>query len=116
MKPIMIGVMSPERIRQRVRAIIGGTYKPAPGEPKIWFASMKSLAEVLSDENRELLHVIVETKPSSISALAKTTGQKPWYLSRALKTLSNYGIVELKRRKNHMRPVVKAIEFRIVAH
>ena len=30
-------------------------------------------------------------------------------------TMSNYGIVEMKRERNHVRPVAKATEFRIVA-
>jgi predicted transcriptional regulator len=115
MEPLPIGVMSPERIRQRMQAIAGGTYKPPPGEPRIWFASMTSLAEVLSDENRELLRIIADTKPVSLSALAKTTGREMEALSRALKSLSRCGIVELKRRRNQVRPVVKAVEFRIVA-
>jgi predicted transcriptional regulator len=76
---------------------------------------MTSLAEVLSDENRELLRIIADTKPVSLSALAKTTGRETEALSRALKSLSRCGIVELKRRRNQVRPVVKAVEFRIVA-
>jgi len=107
--------MPQEKIRQRVMAIARGDYKPRPGEPRVWFTSMKSLAEVLSDDNRALLKVITETEPESISALAETTGRKPGNLSRTLKTMSHYGIVELKREKNHVRPVVKASEFRIVA-
>lgn len=116
MKPIVIGIMPQERIRERVLAIARGSYKPKPGEPKVWFTSMKSLAEVLSDDNRALLHVILETKPASISALAEFTGRKPSNLSRTLKTMSNYGIVELKRERNQVRPVAKATEFRIFAH
>lgn len=77
---------------------------------------MKSLAEVLSDENQALLHVILETQPESISALAEVSGRKASNLSRTLKTMSTYGILELKRERNQMRPVAKAIEFRIVAH
>lgn len=115
MKAIAIGIMSQEKIRERVLAIARGDYKPKPSEPKIWFTSIKSLAEVLSDDNRALLHVITETKPESISALAEATGRKPGNLSRTLKTMSNYGIVELKRERNHVRPVVKATEFRIIA-
>lgn len=115
MKPIVIGIMPQERIRERVLLIAGGSYKPKPNEPQIWFTSMKSLAEVLSDENRALLHVIMETKPASISALAEATGRKPGNLSRTLKTMSNYGIVELRRERNLVRPVVKATEFHIVA-
>lgn len=115
MKPIVIGIMPQERIRERVLLIARGSYKPKPSEPKIWFTSMKSLAEVLSDDNRALLHVIMETKPASISALAEATGRKPSNLSRTLKTMSNYGIVELRREQNQVRPVVKATEFRIIA-
>lgn len=41
--------------------------------------------------------------------------RKPGNLSRTLKTMSNYGIVEMRREKRHVRPFVKATEFRIVA-
>ena len=116
MKPIFIGIMPQEKIRERVLAIARGIYKPKADEPKVWFTSIKSLAEVLSDENRALLHVILETQPESISALAETTGRKPSNLSRTLKTMSNYGIVELKRERNQVRPIATATEFRIGAN
>ncbi|QYG06417.1 transcriptional regulator [Janthinobacterium sp. PAMC25594] len=116
MKPIFIGIMPQEKIRERVLAIARGIYKPKADEPKVWFTSIKSLAEVLSDENRALLHVILETQPESISALAEITGRKPSNLSRTLKTMSNYGIVELKRERNQVRPVATATEFRIVVN
>ena len=115
MKSIVIGIMSQDQIRQRVLAIARGDLKPGPGDPKVWFTSMKSLAEVLSDDNRALLRVIAETAPESISALAQATGRKPGNLSRTLKTMSHYGIVDLKRERNFVRPMVKATEFRIVA-
>lgn len=115
MKAIVIGIMPQEKIRARMLAIARGEYKPKPGEPKVWFTSMKSLAEVLSDENRALLKVISDTKPGSISDLAETTGRKPGNLSRTLKTMSNYGIVEMRREKRRVRPIAKATEFRIVA-
>ncbi len=114
-KAIVIGILPQDRIRERVMAIARGDYKPGPGEPKIWFTSMRSLAEVLSDDNRALLRVIAETEPESIAALALATGRKPGNLSRTLKTMSNYGIVDLRRERNVVRPVVKATEFRIVA-
>jgi predicted transcriptional regulator len=114
MKALVVGIMPQEKIRERVLAIARGDYKPKSGEPKVWFTSMKSLAEVLSDDNRALLKVITETRPESISALAEATGRKPGNLSRTLRTMSNYGIVDLQREKNHVRPVVKATGFRIV--
>jgi predicted transcriptional regulator len=115
MKAIVIGIMPQEKIRDRILAIARGEYKPKPGEPRIWFNSMRSLAEVLSDENRSLLQVIRDTNPQSITSLAETTGRKPGNLSRTLKTMSNYGIVEMRRERNHVRPVAMATEFRIVA-
>ncbi len=115
MQAIVIGIMPQDKIRERVLAVARGEYKPKPSEPRIWFTSMRSLAEVLSDENRALLRVIKETSPPSISSLAQATGRKPSNLSRTLKTMSNYGIVEMRNERNQVRPVVKATEFRIVA-
>lgn len=115
MKPIMIGILSQEKIRERILAIARGDYKPGPGEPRIWFTSMRSLAEVLSDDNRALLHLIVETRPESIAALAAASGRQPGNLSRTLKTMSGYGIVELKRVHNRVQPVARATEFTIIA-
>ena len=65
---IVIGVMSQEQIRARTIALAKCEYKPRAGEPKIWFTSMKSVAEVLRDQNRALLKVIRETNPDSLSA------------------------------------------------
>jgi len=70
---------------------------------------------VLSDDNRALLHVIKDAQPESISSLAQMTGRKPGNLSRTLKTLSNYGIVEMRREKNFVRPIAKATDFQIMA-
>ena len=115
MKAVVIGIMPQEKIRERVLSIARGEYKPKPSDPKIWFTSMRSLAEVLSDENRELLTVIQKAKPQSISSLADLTGRKTSNLSRTLKTMSNYGFVEMKREKNQVRPIAMATEFRIMA-
>src|SRR5450756_3065456 len=114
MKTIVIGIMPQDKIRERIYAIARGKYKPKPSEPKIWFTSMKSLAEVLSDDNRALLKIIRDTRPESVSSLAEATGRKPGNLSRTLKTMSNYGIVEMRREKKRVRPIAKATDFHIV--
>lgn len=115
MSKVMIGIMPQDQIRERVLAIAKGEYTPKASEPKIWFTSMKSLAEVLSDDNRALLKVIREAQPESITDLAAITGRKPGNLSRTLKTMSGYGLVEMKRENRHVRPVVKATKFQILA-
>lgn len=115
MKTIVVGILSQEKIRERMLSIARGDCKPKSTDPKIWFTSMRSLAEVLSDDNRALLKVIRDSKPESISSLADITGRKPGNLSRTLKTMSNYGFVEMKRENRHVRPIVKGTDFRIVA-
>ncbi|RYU57054.1 transcriptional regulator [Methylolobus aquaticus] len=115
MKAIVIGIMPQDKIRERILAIARGELKPKPGDPTIWFTSIRSLAEVLSDDNRALLKIIRDTAPASIALLAEQTGRKPGNLSRTLKTMSHYGLVEMRREKNQVRPIAKATEFKIIA-
>lgn len=116
MKPIVVGIMAPEKVRKRLLAIVRGEIRPGADEPKIWFSSMRSLAEVLSDANRALLRVILAERPESIARLAQITGRKPSNLSRTLATMSRFGIVELKREgPRRVRPIVLSADFRIVA-
>ena len=51
MKVIKIGIAPQEKIRERVLAIAKGEIKPKPSDPKVWSTSMRSLSQVLSDEN-----------------------------------------------------------------
>jgi predicted transcriptional regulator len=97
MKIIKIGIASQKDIRARILAIAKGELKPKSGDPKIWFTSMRSLTQLLSDENRTLLHVIRAFKPVSISELAELTGRKQGNLSQTLKSISNYGLVKMLR-------------------
>ncbi len=78
MNPITIGIMPQKEIRKRIYAIARGEYRPHPDEPKVWCTSMKSLAEVLSDNNRALLHVVCEKQSLSPSApWPKPRGEGP---------------------------------------
>ena len=115
MKKMTIGIASQKDIRARALAIARGDHVPAASEPKVWFTSMRSLAEVLSDDNRALLRMIREQKPESLSQLAEFTGRAPSNLSRTLKTMERYGLVEMHRELRTVRPVVTASEFVIRA-
>jgi predicted transcriptional regulator len=115
MKKIIIGIMSQEEIRKRTIAIAKGGYKPKRNEPRIWFPSMKSVAEVLSDQNRALLKMISEMEPESLKELADAAGRQQSNLSRTLKTMEQYGFVELKKKNKVVKPIAKATEFEIHA-
>lgn len=108
-----IGILSKDHYRKRTIAIAKGEYKPGKDEPKVWFESMESVGQVLSGQNQELLRIIRDSHPQSLTELEKTSGRKKSNLSRTLKTLSNYGIVDLVREKGTVRPVVRATEFRV---
>jgi predicted transcriptional regulator len=97
MKVLKVGIASYEEMKSRTIAIAKGQRRPAPGEPKVWFTSAESFAKVLSEKNRALLGVIAEAAPHSIAQLAELTGRKKSNLSRTLRTMQRYGLVELQR-------------------
>lgn len=112
-KTIKIGIISRENYRKRTIAIARGEYKTRRGEPKVWFESVQSMAQILSSENQELLRIIEEKKPGSLKELELASGRKRSNLSRTLKTMSRYGIVDLVKQKRAVRPVVKATDFKV---
>jgi predicted transcriptional regulator len=112
-KTIRVGIMPLERIKAYTVAIARGEHKRRADEPKVWFTSMKSFANVLSDENQALLRVIFDRKPQSITELESLTGRKASNLSRTLHTMERYGLVRLEegaqgRGRQKVRPVAVA--------
>ena len=97
MKVLRIGIASYEEMKARTIAIARGQHRTLANEPKVWFTSAESFARVLSDKNRTLLHSIAEARPNSLKELAELTGRKKSNLSRTLKTMSQYGLVVLKK-------------------
>ena len=96
MKTLQIGIASYDQMKARTLAIARGEYKPVRGEPTVWFPSVESFAKVLSDRNQELLALIVRKNPGSLTELAQLAGREKSNLSRTLKTLARYGLVELE--------------------
>lgn len=94
-RKITIGVMPLEQQKARTIAIARGEYRPHRDEPKVWFLSMASVSQVLSDENQNLLLTIAECHPESMSELADITGRKLSNLSRTLRTMEAYGLVKI---------------------
>src|ERR1700758_2787664 len=78
-------------------AIARGQRRLAPDEPRVWFPSTESFAKLLSASNRDLLRLIAEKGPSSLEELAQLSGRRKPNLSRTLRTMANYGLVNLER-------------------
>lgn len=97
MTTLKVGIADYEEMKARTMRIARGEEKPAPGDPKVWFTSTKSFAQVLSTENRELLRIIAEKAPGSLEELAEITGRAISNLSRTMKTMESYGLVRLEK-------------------
>ena len=71
------------------------------------------MSQVLSRDNQNLLKVIIEHKPRSLAELEKLSDRKKSNLSRTLKTLEKYGIVELPKKEGKLVPKVLATDFKV---
>jgi predicted transcriptional regulator len=101
---VHVGIATYEQQKARLMAIARGEYKPASDEPKIWFSSIESLAQVLSSKNQLLLEIIATNKPGSIGELGQLTGRRSSNLSRSLGTLERYGLVSLQKQGKAVIP------------
>lgn len=89
---------STEKALEKTRSerCVIGIKETGPGSEypiDIWFDSLKSAANVLSPENRELMDVIRCERPETITKLAKLTGRAASNVSRTLKTLSKHNLI-----------------------
>jgi predicted transcriptional regulator len=102
MKQCILGIQRPN-----------GSYPPSRGSktPHIWFPSLRSLAAVLSDDNRNLLRLISDRQPKSLTELAGLSGRKVPNLSRTLRLMADYGLVTLQRNIRDIQPIALATEF-----
>lgn len=96
MNTLKVGIATLDQYKQRTMAIARGEYVPAANEPKVWFQSVETMAQVLSDRNRALLALIVKTNPRSVQELAEKSGRARSNLSRTLKTMERYGLVHFE--------------------
>jgi predicted transcriptional regulator len=97
MTTLKVGIASYKEMKVRTMRIARGEHRVRPGEPKVWFTSTESFAKVLSAGNRDLLRIIAQKAPGSLDELAQITGRAKSNLSRTLKTMEGYGLVQLER-------------------
>lgn len=100
---IEVGIMPRNQFQKRVLDIAAGNIKPRRGDPKIWFSSMNSMAQVLNENNIRLLNLIRERQPKSIRELERLSGRASSNISRTLKTFEHHGIVEMRKGKRNTR-------------
>lgn len=82
--------------------------------PTVWFPSMATMAAVLSEDNRALLRIIRDAKPKTLTELAGLSGRQVPNLSRTLRMMAGYGLVDLKRNVREIEPIALATSFTIL--
>lgn len=97
MTTLKVGIADYDEMKARTMRIARGEEKPAMDDPKVWFTSTESFAQVLSSGNRDLLRTIVEKTPASLEELSQMTGRAKSSLSRTLKTMAQYGLVRMEK-------------------
>ena len=112
MTTLKVGIAGYEEMKARTMRIARGEEKPAADDPKVWFTSTESFAQVLSSGNRELLRVIDEQAPRSLDELSQITGRAKSNLSRTLKAMAGYGLVRMEKGKG-LKLVPKVIHDRV---
>ena len=112
-KVVKVGIISKDDYRKRTIAIAKGEYEPKKNEPKIWFESLSSMAQILGSDNQKLLKLIIDHQPRSLAELERISSRKKSNLSRTLKTLERYGIVSLSKDNGKLIPKVEATDFKV---
>jgi predicted transcriptional regulator len=95
MTTLKVGIAGYDEMKARTMRIARGEERPAADDPRVWFTSMESFAQLLSSGNRELLRVIDEQAPGSLEELSRITGRAKPSLSRTLKKMVSYGLVRM---------------------
>lgn len=97
MKTLKVGIASYAEMKAWTLAVARGERRVDSHSPRVWFPSTESFAKILSSENRQLLRVIAKHAPRSLEELEQLTGRRKSNLSRTLRTMANYGLVQLER-------------------
>lgn len=100
MKTLHVGIATYDEMKARTMAIARGDVRQGKEDPTVWFTSVESFAKVLSARNQALLDLIAKQKPGSLTELEALSGRAKSNLSRTLKTMARYGLVELEGGEN----------------
>lgn len=94
-------------LREEMRAVARGERQPSP------LPAGAVLGTLSSAGNLELLRVINQERPATVSDLAALTGRAQSNVSRSLQQLAKHGLIRLERDGKEVRPVPLAGEIDI---
>ena len=114
MKKLIIGIASKEFIRNRTIDIAAGRIKQTDSDPKVWMTSMETLGRLLNKDNLAMINIIREKHPATISDLAKLMKREQSNVSRTLKRMFEFHIVEFSEAEGKKTPIINWDEISII--
>ena len=106
-------IQSHDNLKAEMMAVARGE-KPPPKDAALpSFNSIEALLRLLTPENRELLAVIRDRKPQSISELADMTGRAQPNLTRTLAKLEAVGFVRMHTTQRRKVPTASVHTLRV---
>jgi predicted transcriptional regulator len=100
-----------QSLREDMRAVARGERPASPDAGQPTFESVEALLHLLTPLNRQLLAIIRDRKPQSVTELAELTGRAQPNLTRTLAKLEGAGFITMKSvgRRKAPRVAVKKI-------
>ncbi len=98
-------IQSLASLEAEMRAVARGEKKAPADATRPTFNSIEALIRLLTPENRRLLAVIRDKKPSSVADLAKLTGRAASNLTRTLGKLEAAGLVRMEGLGKRKMPI-----------
>jgi predicted transcriptional regulator len=95
----MMTTKSLRDLREEMRSVARREREPAP------LPASAVLSTLSSPGNLDLLRIINQERPASVSQLAERTGRAQSNVSRSLQVLARYGLIRLERDGKEVRPV-----------
>ena len=94
-------------LREEMRAVARGERQASP------MPAGALLGTLSSQGNLDLLRMIIQAQPGTVSELAQLAGRAQPNVSRALQQLAKHGLIRLERDGKEVRPVPVAREIDI---
>ena len=108
-----VKIQSHADLRKEMKAVASGKQAAPKDAGGTSVESVETLLRLLTPKNRELLAIIRDRKPRSITELAEMTGRKPPNVTRTLGKLEAIGFVRMKTVKHRKVPTAAVRAFRI---
>ena len=105
-------IQSLRSLREEMKAVVRGQRRATADAAKPTFNSVEALVRLLTPENRQLLALIRDRKPRSVTELAKMTKRAQPNLTRTLAKLEAAGFISTKavgRRKTPSTALKKIV-------